>query len=155
MNESFTFWTKIIFSEMRKGSFVETKRNSFTFYILLANTCHNLGNIDVVTFRSCLHHVSKSIHIAKIFQCNVSRFVSCIIQLLVNLSFKTLNHTFTRLRFQLSNLRIMNNFIYFFELLFQCWSDWIHCFFPSNNVRDSNCEAMHDKPIINNTLSVR
>jgi hypothetical protein len=58
LNEPLAFRTEVIFGKMRESSLIETKRDSLAFNVLLANTCHDLRNVDIVSFRTSLDHIS-------------------------------------------------------------------------------------------------
>jgi hypothetical protein len=51
-----------------------------------------------------LHHVSESVRVAQIFEGNVTRLVSGVIELLVDLGLKTLDHAFSWLGLQFADL---------------------------------------------------
>lgn len=46
---------------MRQCSSMETERDAATLNVLLANTGHNLGDIDVATFTSSNDHAAETI----------------------------------------------------------------------------------------------
>jgi hypothetical protein len=58
LDKAFALWPEVIFGEVRKRPLVESKWDSFTLDILLAYASHDLGDVDVISFGSCLHHVA-------------------------------------------------------------------------------------------------
>jgi len=50
LNKASAFRAIVVFREMREGSSVESKGYTFTFYVLLADTSHDLVDVVQVSF---------------------------------------------------------------------------------------------------------
>lgn len=84
---------------------METKWNTASLNILLADTCHNLRNVDIAAFTASKYHVPETILGDEPLKRKITRLVSSIIQSLVNLSFEALLHSLAGLRLQFTKLR--------------------------------------------------
>lgn len=84
---------------------METKWNTASLNILLADTSHNLRNVDIAAFTASKHHVPETILGDETLKRKVTGLVSSIIQSLVNLSFEALLHSLAWLRLQFTKLR--------------------------------------------------
>ena len=155
-NKSLTLWPKVILWEMRESSMVESEWDASAFYILLSNTCHNLGYVDVATFWACLDHISQSVLLTQSIKSNITRLVSRIVELLVDLSLKTLLHWLAWLTLKLAYLaQIDNRLDLSFELLQGvCDTIW-STLFIDNYVLYTNSESIDEKPIVHKFLHLR
>ena len=50
LNKTLAFRSEIVFGKVRKRALIEPIRDSLSFDILLANTCHDLRNVNVASF---------------------------------------------------------------------------------------------------------
>ena len=61
---------------MRKGSSIETKRDTLSLNVLLPDTTHDLRYVDVGTFGSCTDHVLDLIPGVKVLERQLTSFIS-------------------------------------------------------------------------------
>jgi len=153
-DESFTIWTEIILGKVRQCSPVEPKWDTLTLYVLLTDTCHDLGDVQVTTFRATGHHLFQPVVRVKVLQGCDTCFLSCFVQDLINFSFETLEHTFSWEAAQITSLSLLDDLLNDFLLFLNLTCDVFNCFFACNNVLDSDCETSLYQPIIDYILQV-
>lgn len=127
---------------MRQSSSQEAEGDPFALNILLADTTHDLGDINVASLGARVDHILQPIGVDEAVDSKVASFVSSVIQVLVDLGLKALLHRFSGLRLQLARVRVSDELPDISLVSEKGVSDSLgHLLLFDYNVLDSNSEA--------------
>ena len=132
----------------------KTKRNSFSWDVLLSYDRNNLRKINFRSLWSSRHHDFEVVKFGKRFLRTRTSFITSIIQNTVNVIFKSWPKGVTRSGNQLIVVSHFDRFQYFGFWLSNLSLDFFVSLSVSNSVSDTDRVTFDQKPVVNDSLNI-
>lgn len=135
---------------MRKSAAVEPVGNALSFDVLLAHTSHNLGDIQIGSLGAGGDHIINVIAVSEVLKSCIACILEDVIQFIVEMEFKGLEHILSELPFQFVLLQSQLHFISD-EMLgpLEILSDCVNAFIVGEDITASDGEPIRNQPVIN------
>mmetsp|Transcript_12245 Transcript_12245/g.18981 ORF Transcript_12245/g.18981 Transcript_12245/m.18981 type:complete len:238 (+) Transcript_12245:198-911(+) len=110
-NEALAFGSEVVLTKVGQRSAVEPERNTLASNVLLADTRHNLRDIELTTFGTSSNHVLEAVIRRQIGQGEATRHIKGLLELLVDSELETVQHTHASDLLELSSSGVLDDFI--------------------------------------------
>ena len=139
--------------EMWQRSRLKTELDTLSLNILLADTAHDLRDINVRSFTACIDHVCHLVVATQVAERELTCFRSRCVQLFVDAILETFHHSFTGHALQKAKLSLIANFLNLLHVSVYRSAYFRLCLWLGYCIHYADCVPVKDQPLIQNVLA--